>query len=72
MTKTLNFNDKNDGVSLKIPLAEYFEGKNCINYKLASIQFPGLLLSKSNYHSHGQSQLDSLVMVLNVAFKTLT
>ena len=48
MTNTLNFNGKNDGESLKIPLAEYIEGKNCINYKSASIPFPGLLLSNSN------------------------
>ena len=43
MTKTLNFNDKNDGESLKIPFAKYIVGKNFINNKLTLIPFPGLL-----------------------------
>ena len=72
MTNTLNINDKNDGESLKIPLAECIEGKNCINYNLTSIPFPGLLLSNSNYHSHGQSHPDSFGMVLIEVLKTQT
>ena len=58
--------NKNNGDSSIIPLAEYIVRENGINYKLASMSFPGLLLSISNYHSQWKSQLGSLVVLLKV------